>query len=474
MSGEFADLGRALAEMAGPLPAPIRVFPTTADAKAAERLGLKAAALDDPARLRLMLSRERPVVLVGSEAHACSEDFWRLGVADVVGQHLPLGSESFAGWLASELKLVDEATVRSNWLTLEGSAFPLPPKANKPTVLLPRLRRSEREQQVRLLGIGDLLNRPAKPWLVKNILGQGDLGVIVGQPGAGKSFVALSLGLAIADGRPWLERQTTRGPVVYVCGEGASGMGGRIRAALGTRAQDELDPVRCRFRLLDAIPNLLEQSGRDPLLAALLALEEAPAMVILDTWARVLGAAQADENSTQEASAMLSVVDEVRSLTGAATLVVHHPSKAGENARGSTSLPGAADAIWTLRRESQRTARLSCTKSKDAEPFQDRLLRLEPVRIGSDEEGQPLTTLTVVDGGNAPEATSSQSPTRRSGLEQVREALEAAGELGLTLELCVEVTGLSRTSAYRHLRTLAAMGSAEAEDCSPMRWRAAQ
>ncbi|WP_426765441.1 AAA family ATPase, partial [Pseudomonas aeruginosa] len=56
--------------------------------------------------------------------------------------------------------------------------------------------------------------------LVRGILGEGGLSVLYGAPGAGKSFLALDLGYAVATGQPWMGRDTRQGPVIYAAGEG--------------------------------------------------------------------------------------------------------------------------------------------------------------------------------------------------------------------------------------------------------------
>lgn len=71
----------------------------------------------------------------------------------------------------------------------------------------------------------------------------GSLAVWYGAPKCGKSYLALALGIAIAEGQPFLDRDTIvdrvekagaddqefdrvprKGTVIYVCGEGTDGV----------------------------------------------------------------------------------------------------------------------------------------------------------------------------------------------------------------------------------------------------------
>ena len=59
----------------------------------------------------------------------------------------------------------------------------------------------------------------ALPYVVKGIFGKGNIVVLWGAPGSGKSFVQLEMACAIGAGLPWRGRRTKRGIVIYVCAE---------------------------------------------------------------------------------------------------------------------------------------------------------------------------------------------------------------------------------------------------------------
>ena len=54
--------------------------------------------------------------------------------------------------------------------------------------------------------------------------------VMYGAPGSGKSFCALDIGLSIASGMPWHDKQTQQGSVLYIAGEGVGGLKRRVKA----------------------------------------------------------------------------------------------------------------------------------------------------------------------------------------------------------------------------------------------------
>lgn len=71
---------------------------------------------------------------------------------------------------------------------------------------------------------------PDLEYQIDGVLPVPAFGVLYGPPGAGKSFVALSMALAVASGAGWLGRSTRKSRVLYVAAEGAGGMKKRIAA----------------------------------------------------------------------------------------------------------------------------------------------------------------------------------------------------------------------------------------------------
>lgn len=203
---------------------------------------------------------------------------------------------------------------------------------------------------------------PAPQFLVADLIPLGGTAEIHGPPGCGKSFFALGLALDVAAGRPFLGRPVQQGRAVYVAAEGAAGLGVRIRAWKADRGVSHVagvDFYREAVLLLEA-----EAVGR--FIAHLRALDEPPALVVLDTLARCM--VGGEENSARDMGLAIAAVDRIRRDTGAAVLVLHHSRKDGETERGSTALRGAVDTMLAIRNEGG-ALRVSCEKQKDAAPF---------------------------------------------------------------------------------------------------------
>ena len=81
-----------------------------------------------------------------------------------------------------------------------------------------------------LLSPADIEALPDLEYLIEGILPVPAFGVLYGPPGAGKSFVALSMALAVANGAEWLGRAVRAGKVLYVVAEGVTGMKQRLQA----------------------------------------------------------------------------------------------------------------------------------------------------------------------------------------------------------------------------------------------------
>ena len=240
-------------------------------------------------------------------------------------------------------------------------------------------------------------------YLWEQLLPEGALAVWFGKPKCGKSYLALGLGLAIADGQPFLGRRT-RAPgrekeprlVVYVAGEGTGGIRDRMRAVLGVdRMRDPADPIHKTFVILRGMPQLTNTDARRKVVMAILALGVPPAFVIVDTVARAFGSAGLSENKTEEMSLMVQALDDLKRCLGrAAVLGNHHAGKSGES-RGSTALEGAADVFCRIERVRKNVSRFEVQAMREGEPPEPIEVTFAAVEVAKDEFDRPVAPWRV-------------------------------------------------------------------------------
>jgi hypothetical protein len=153
---------------------------------------------------------------------------------------------------------------------------------------------------------------------VKGLLGDGDLGLIYGGPGTGKTFLAIDLVGHIALGLPWRGRRTSGRPVVYVAAEAGRSIQRRFVPWRERHAGDAREG-RVPLKIITRAVNLLLPGELGELLAELRAvrdeLGEAPGVVVFDTLSRSM--AGGDENSSESMTAVVGAADRVRTSSGA-------------------------------------------------------------------------------------------------------------------------------------------------------------
>src|SRR5690606_21832777 len=145
----------------------------------------------------------------------------------------------------------------------------------------------------RVLTADDLAALPPVRWRVRGALPAEGIAAIYGPAGSGKTFLALDLLGAVADGREWFAHRVEPCTVVYVAREGEAGIAQRVQA-YRTRHGDA--PSRMRFI---AQPFALLESGDVAELAqAIRAAGGAGGIVAIDTLNRA--APGADENDSRD------------------------------------------------------------------------------------------------------------------------------------------------------------------------------
>ena len=227
-------------------------------------------------------------------------------------------------------------------------------------------------------------------WLLRGMLERDTFALIFGDPGTGKSFLAIDWAARIATGTPWRDQAVKAGPVVYLAGEGRQGFGRR------TRAWEQHHGVSLAEAPLYVGPAVAIADPTE-LVDLIDAIDEgeAPALIVLDTLARCFGGG--DENSTQDMSKFVSACDALRRRYGCTILVVHHTGHADKNrARGAIALKAALDAEYRLS-GNDAGLKLSATKMKDAEtpkPLSLELVSVELPRV-VDDFGNPVTSAAV-------------------------------------------------------------------------------
>lgn len=236
-----------------------------------------------------------------------------------------------------------------------------------------------------------ILSLPERGYLLKGVMAPGELSCWWGPPKCGKSFLALHIAYALAQGRSVFGRRVKKCRVLYLACEGRSGLRARLQALVRRWGHAE------SFTLIAEPIDLWSPAGDTEALAELIA-EHRPDLLVVDTINRVM--AGGDENSSADMGALIRHLDQLRqSVDGEApgphVMTIHHGTKAGGNGpRGHGSLLGAVDASIevVIEEDGSRVARLDAVKDdpKGSLAFALRVEQLEP-----DADGDPVTTCTV-------------------------------------------------------------------------------
>ncbi|KQP60099.1 hypothetical protein ASF41_10500 [Methylobacterium sp. Leaf111] len=272
-----------------------------------------------------------------------------------------------------------------------------------------------------LLGIDGLLLMSDPKYLIGRHLPENALGFLYGDPGTGKSFIALDWALHIAFGLETWHGDSINAPpdahVVYIAGEGVAGLKSRVQAWMHRHA---VGNARGRFSLLAHSVDLMNQDQLQKLARTIRAGAPGTVLVVVDTVSRSMPGA--DENQQKEMTRFVQACDVIRSEFQCVVLGVHHAARQGGNMRGSTVLGAAGDFTFKLERKPSAVAgKLTCEKQKDAPDGWNEPYRFDTVAYPGGTSLVPTRCLTA-DGDGAPVPAAQE--------KQILEAIDEAWRSG--------------------------------------------
>lgn len=248
---------------------------------------------------------------------------------------------------------------------------------------LPPLERKERapvRRGFRFISGSELIaNITPVQWLVERYIEANAMVILFGEPGVGKSFIALDMACSIATGEAWQGFPVKQGPVFYIAGEGHAGIGrrlgawckyrgvklGSIHVSTTAAPLTEWEAVK---QVMRGIKAKVDQYG-------------VPALIVVDTLARNFGGL--DENSNKDMGLFVQHMDRLKYELQTTVLIVHHTGQGNKDrARGASALKGAVDIEHRVEARAGGNIALQTTKMKDAELPEPVLMRLHSMDIG--------------------------------------------------------------------------------------------
>lgn len=301
-------------------------------------------------------------------------------------------------------------------------------------------------------------------WIIEDYIPAAETILAYGQSQAGKTFLVIDQGLAIATGQDWHGHKVPQArPVIYVASEGRKGIGRRVLAWKYYRSQTK-SGTQIPFYMMKE-PLLLDDSGNVTSLKKLLSMIDdlKPGLVIVDVLSDM--APNTDENS-RAFGHVFNVLRSIGEQTGVAFLILHHTGWAKntqKRPRGSSSVFQATDNAWAIEGKALpggedgnlllTIVTLEATKSRNEDRCPDislTLRKLHPADPAAHISGRYMAASDLSQPlQNAPKTAAALIATQRN--PQGVDSLQALGD----------TLGISRSGAKGHADRLLEWGYVE-------------
>lgn len=244
----------------------------------------------------------------------------------------------------------------------------------------------------------DTLEPSEQQWTVKGLWPRAGVCFVAGPSMSGKSFWTLDAMTRVVQGEPVLGRKSKACGVLYVASEAPGGVRNRIKAL-----REKTGPLGGAFEMIGQAPNLTDPDDVDDLRAMLIESKAAMerqgirlGIVAIDTLSASIPGA--DENTAKDMSPILSALQSLAQDLDVVFLVVAHTGKDAERGlRGWSGLMANADGLIMLSAASEGQRSGTVEKVKDGLAGDRFGFELDVVEIGTDEDGDQVTTCVVRD-----------------------------------------------------------------------------
>jgi RecA-family ATPase len=256
----------------------------------------------------------------------------------------------------------------------------------------------------------------------------------------------------------WHGHTTKKGPVLYVAGEGVSGLSKRIAAwrqarlyhskeqipIFGATTSLALTDPRTAAAVIDAVNKDMPDTP--------------PAAIFIDTLARCFG--DGDENSNTDSSAAVRTLDAIKAAFPlVAVFIIHHVGhNERKRGRGASAFYDAMDFVFLAELKGGKTLLdgtivLTCTKMKDAEYPPDIALSAERVDL-PELNGKPRNSLVLHRVDSIPETGPEMKPKGENQVSIMRllNKLHSESGGGVMYEKLMQAAkekGIGKSSWYR-------------------------
>lgn len=272
-----------------------------------------------------------------------------------------------------------------------------------------------------LLGSTHMHALPPLLWRVKGVLPAEGLAALFGPSASGKSFLALDMAAAIAQGSSWFGCRTRSAAVIYVALEGEGGFKNRVIAW----ERENASPIPTDLNFVMQPFKVNVQQDIDDLAAVV----PKNSVIFIDTLNRA--APMADENSSRDMGEILEGAKRLQIATAGLVVLIHHTGKdVGKGLRGHSSLFAALDAAIQVERSVVGRA-WGIAKAKDGEDGSKFPFKLKRHVLSQDGDGDEITSCTVEqDHALLFQPADPKGHVQKAALRALRSAVNASTEMG--------------------------------------------